>query len=131
LRAEPLAASETGDTNSGLSPGAAGALAYLAWWFSGLVMLLVEPRQPFVRFHAWQAVIAFGAVWLLGTALWLGGLVAMFVSMRLFQALVVAGQLVFAGGLVLGLVCLYKAWHGERWALPVVGRLAERLAARR
>jgi uncharacterized membrane protein len=124
----PPAGADTAATNTGLSPGAAGALAYLAWWFSGLVMLVVEPRHPFVRFHAWQAVIVFGTIWLAGTALWLGGLVAMFVSMQLFQTLAVAGQVVLFGGMVLGLVCLYKAWHGERWSLPVAGRLAERLS---
>jgi uncharacterized membrane protein len=125
---QPHAATEPATTNSGLSPGTAGALAYLVWWLSGVLLLLAEPRHPFVRFHAWQAVIAFGAIWLLGTGLWLGGLAAMFVSVRLFQGMVLAGQLVLAGGLVLELVCLYKAWHGERWALPVVGRVAERLA---
>jgi uncharacterized membrane protein len=117
-------------TNSGLSPGAAGALAYLMWWVSGVVMLLVEPRQGFVRFHAWQSIIAFGTIWLLGTTLWMGGLIAVFVSTRLFQTLAFAGQAVWVAGLLLWGICLYKAWHGERWALPGAGRLAERLARR-
>jgi uncharacterized membrane protein len=49
-------------THTGLRPRTAALLSYLAGPVSGLIMLVAEPAQPFVRFHAWQSVIALGAL---------------------------------------------------------------------
>jgi uncharacterized membrane protein len=59
---------ETGDGASiytGLTPRVAASLAYLAGPLSGALLLATEPASRFVRFHAWQAVLALG---LLGIA---------------------------------------------------------------
>ena len=45
---------------TGLTPRVAASLAYLAGPLSGALLLATEPASRFVRFHAWQAVLALG-----------------------------------------------------------------------
>jgi uncharacterized membrane protein len=45
-----------------------------------------------------------------------------------FQVMTFLSQVVLLTGVVLWLICLWKAFRGERWALPGVGPIADRLA---
>jgi len=88
-----------------------GALAYLFGWLSGVVLLLVS-KDSFVRFHAAQSIVVFGLI-----------NVVMFVP---FLNLVLAPILGLLG-LVLWLVLMFKAYQGEKWVVPVVGKWAQKL----
>ena len=48
-------------SSTGLSPRLAAALSYAGWWLTGIVFYVLE-RDPFARFHAAQAIAAFGAI---------------------------------------------------------------------
>jgi uncharacterized membrane protein len=49
--------------------------AYLLFWVSGLLLLIFERRNQNVRQHAWQSVVVFGGLSILGFAFTiLGGL---------------------------------------------------------
>ena len=50
------------ETSTGLQQNVAGVLCYVLGWISGIVMLILEPNNKFVRFHAFQSIIAFGAL---------------------------------------------------------------------
>ncbi len=115
-------------TTTGLEPHVAAMLAYLGWWLTGILFLLLERHNRFVRFHAAQALVAFGALSALITALMTGGFVLVIVSDRGFQALTLLSQIVLLTAVLAWLVCLWKAYQGKRWALPGVGAIAERLA---
>jgi len=39
-------------TSTGLSPNVAGLLCYVAGWITGIIFLVLEQRNKFVRFHA-------------------------------------------------------------------------------
>ena len=66
--AEPQGAKDASTASStGLDPNFAAALSYLAGPFSGILILLVERSNPYVRFHAWQAVLGLGGLGLLAT----------------------------------------------------------------
>ena len=47
-------------TSTGLDENVAGLLCYVLGWISGIVFLLIEPENKFVRFHAIQSIIVFG-----------------------------------------------------------------------
>ncbi len=47
-------------TSTGLEENVAGLLCYVLGWVSGVILLLVESQNPFVRFHAAQSIIVFG-----------------------------------------------------------------------
>ncbi len=56
-------------TNTGLRPNVAAVLSYLLGWVSGLFFLIVERDNEFVRYHAMQSTIIFGAVTAVGIGL--------------------------------------------------------------
>src|SRR5690242_1383156 len=49
---------------TGLDENVAGFLCYIAGWLTGLIFFLIDKR-PFVRFHAAQSMITFGALHLI------------------------------------------------------------------
>lgn len=106
---------------AGLQENVAGLLCYLLGWITGLVFFLIDKR-PFVRFHAMQSIITFGALnvlyWIFAWSGWLGGLVGWaFVGLL--------SMLLGLLGLVCWILLMVKAYQGERFKLPVVGDLAE------
>jgi uncharacterized membrane protein len=102
-------------TTSGLDENVAGALTYAFGWITGLVFLVTEPSNRFVRFHALQSVILFG-----------GLSIAWLVSMSIppigwFLAFVVIPPV----SAVLWLLLMFKAYQGERFKIPVTGDMAD------
>ena len=115
-------------SSTGLDPRTAAALAYLAGPLSGALVLWVETANRDVRFHAWQSIAGLGAlvlaVILSGTLAVLGLFVSatvMLTMLRVATGLTVVLALVWA-------LCLWKAFAGGRWKLPVAGNFAERRA---
>jgi uncharacterized membrane protein len=47
------------ETSSGLKQNVAGVICYI-WWVGAIVMLIAEPKNKFVRFHAFQSIVVFG-----------------------------------------------------------------------
>lgn len=95
------------------------AVAYLGWWVTGLVLLLTQKKNDYVRFHAMQSMIVFGAITLVYIALGivpvLGWLLALLI-----------GPILGIGSFVLWLLLMYKAYIGEKYKLPYFGALAEK-----
>lgn len=101
-------------TATGLSPRAAALLAYSGWWLTGALMLILEPRQPFVRAHARHAARVLGTLWLAGALLWAVGVAVAFVSPGLARAAALGAQLVWGAGVVswgLGLWRVLRSGH--------------------
>ena len=98
-----------------LEPNIAGLLCYVLGWISGIVFLILEQKNRFVRFHAIQSIIVFGSLNLAGTILghipWIG---------PFFGAVI--GVLAF----VLWIVLMVKAYHNQLYKIPLAGGLAEK-----
>ena len=108
-------------STTALEPNVAGLLSYLGLWISGLVFILIEKENKFVRFHAMQSIVTFGAF----TVLWIpfSILSQMDILRVLFGILqAVTGVLAF----VLWIVLMIKAYQGERYKLPIAGDIAEK-----
>jgi uncharacterized membrane protein len=118
----------TDRAGSGLSPNVLAALAYAAWWVTGVAVLAIERRDPFVRFHAWQSIMGLGALWLAGVMFYVAAFLVLSVSAAGFTALLWVAAIVWLVGLAAWIGCLLKAWNGQRWKLPLVGAVAERYA---
>lgn len=96
------------------------ALAYSVGLVSGVIVLWVEKTDSYVRFHAWQSVLAFTA--------------AAAVSMLLPTVPVVGDWGLTHVAFRLSVVVLYvflivKALSGERYKLPLLGDLATNLSS--
>jgi uncharacterized membrane protein len=101
-----------------LEPNIAGLLCYVLGWISGIVFLILEQKNRFVRFHAIQSIIVFGSLNLAGTILSHVPLVGGF-----FGAVI--GILAF----ILWIVLMVTAYHNQFYKVPLAGDLAERFSA--
>lgn len=100
-----------GKTALGLPKNTTAALAYVLGWLSGLVVFLVEKEDKFVRFHALQSIVTFGFFNVLVMVPVVGWMLS---------------PLVFIVSLVTWILCLVKAYQGEKFKLPVVGNFVEK-----
>lgn len=117
-------------SSTGLQPSIAGALAYLAGPFSGFVILLAERTNRYVRFHAWQAIIALGGLGLLAVGVLISAFLGLFVSPVLFRTLYISAAVIGFVWLFVWATCVVMAFLGSAWKLPLAGPLAERRAVR-
>ena len=116
-----------GQTSStGLDPNIAAALSYLAGPFSGLLLLLVEKQNAYVRFHAMQSILGLGGLWLLAAALGVAAVLTVFVSATGFALLLYAAWATGGVWIIVWIICLVKAFTGDAWKMPIAGRYAER-----
>ena len=103
-----------------LEPNVAGLLCYVLGWITGLIFFLIEEKDEFVRFHAVQSMIVFGA-WMV---------IEIVFDTALHSVSHTAGS-IFSSlwgllGFVLWIVLMIKAYQGKRFKLPVSGELAEK-----
>src|SRR5688500_16430033 len=121
---------EASSATGGLEQNVAGLLCYLVGWISGLIFLLIDKR-PFVRFHGAQSIALFltcMAVWIgfwivtiiLGVITTILGFPFGFLTMFLFPLIIIGsfGAFIF---------CMYKAYNNEKYKLPVIGDMVERM----
>ena len=105
----------------------AAFLSYSSLWLTGLLFLLFEKRNRFVRFHAMQSLLFFGGVNVLYIVL---------ISIMVHEVPFLFGLAIFA--FVLLNVVAFVAWivgmvgaiRGKYVKLPFVGDLAERCVNR-
>ena len=106
---------ELGKTSTGLQANAAGLLCYLFGWVTGLIFLLIEKENKFVRFHAMQSLVLFGGIFVANIVLMfipvIGPLVSILLSLLAF---------------VLWIVLMVKAYQGECYKAPIAGNIAEK-----
>lgn len=120
-------------TTTGLMPNVAAGLACLLTLVTGIIFLVLEKRNRFVRFWAMQATV-FGAVWLAANlALWVVGFVFghipvinIFVGILLFFVSLALG----IAGLILWIIMLVKSFGGQEWDAPFLGKIARQQLAK-
>ena len=119
---------EPAPSSTGLSPQTAAALAYLAGPFSGALLIGTERTSRFVKFHAWQSLVGLGALG--GTALLLLVLafLMLVVSPTAFRTMLWLSAISAGAWLILWGLCLFQAYRGRLWKLPLAGSFAERRA---
>jgi uncharacterized membrane protein len=113
-----------------LAENVAGLLCYVLGWVTGLIFFLTDKR-PFVRFHAAQSIVVFGALMILRIIVGM-----MFVTSGLagigtgFSLGIMLSGLLSIVGLVLWILLMVKAYQGERYRLPIAAEFADKLAGK-
>lgn len=123
MRTESASKQKAGVGGDNLS----GALAYVSF-IPALVFLLVDRyrKNPFVRFHSIQCLLFWLVCAVLAIVVRVVFLVLLFIPivgplLAVLFVVVVALAAVFTW-----IILLVKAFQGERFALPVIGDLAEK-----
>ena len=96
-------------SSTGLPKNTAAALSYVLGPITGVIFLVLE-KDPFVRFHAMQSIVVFSVLFVLQ---WVLGLTIILLALV---------PLISVLGFVLWLLLIYKAWQGEEWEVPVLGK---------
>ena len=104
-------------TALGLNRNVSALLSYALGWVSGLAVILIEKDDDFVRFHAMQSILTFGALTLLSLV---------FGSMFMFIGIM--SSLIQIAGIALWILLMVKAYQGEKFMLPIIGEMAEQWA---
>ena len=102
-------------TSTGLEENVAGLLCYVLGWITGLVFILIEKENKFVRFHAMQSIIVFGALTVVRIVLGFIPFIGVILN-------IIIGIL----ALVLWIVLMIKAYQGTKYKVPWAGDLAEK-----
>jgi len=105
------------ETSSGLKENLAGLLCYALGIITGLFFFLTEKKNKFVRFHSLQAIF-FSVVWLILQAAI--GILFSFMPF-LFKFILPLINLV---GVIFWVILMVKAYQGEYFLLPVLGKMA-------
>jgi uncharacterized membrane protein len=109
---------EPSGTSTGLSPNIAGLLCYVGIWISGIIFLVLEQKNKFVRFHAAQSIVAFGTLTVAGIILGLLPVVGDAFS-----------TIIGIIGFIVWIIMIIKASNGEWYKLPWAGDVAEKIVA--
>lgn len=109
-------------TTMGLDENVAGALCYVLGFITGIIFLVMEKDNKFVKFHAVQSIATFLPLMVIG---WIISS-AMFWSLSMIWMVGMVSSLIFLIELILWLVLMMKAFQGEKFKLPIVGDIAEK-----
>ena len=104
----------TEKTSTGFDANVAAALSYLVGFVTGIIFLVIEKENKFVRFHAMQSTLVFA------------GIVAVDILLRIVPILgaLVVIFVVIPLSAILWLLLMFKAYQGQEFKLPLVGQMA-------
>lgn len=102
------------NTVLGIDQNLEALLCYVLGWVTGIVFLLLEKENEYVRFHAMQSLVTFLTLFVITMVVgWipiLGWIISFLVSIL---------------GLILWVMLMIKAYQGERYKLPYAGDFSE------
>lgn len=122
--------SQSPRSGGGMPSNVAGALAYLLGPITGVLFLIIEKEDRFVRFHAAQSVAVSVALIALSIALSIVGTVLAFVPILGWLIALLLSLVIGFGSFVLWLLLMFQAFQGKEWEVPVVGKYAREYASR-
>jgi uncharacterized membrane protein len=109
-----MAEQKNNKTKTGLEENVAGLLCYVVGWVTGIIFLVLEPENKFVRFHAIQSIVVFGAY---------------NVILIVFGWIPIIGWILDGilgvTAFILWIVLMVQASQGRMFKLPVSGNIAE------
>src|SRR4030042_2361198 len=105
-------------TSLGLDQNLAGLLCYVLGWVTGVIFLILE-KNKFVRFHAIQSIVTFGAITIISIPLWLLGWIPWVGILFL-----IISWFLWVFPFILWIGRLLNAYQGKKYKLPVAGNIA-------
>jgi len=105
----------SGKTSMGIEQNLAGLLCYALWWITGVVFLVMEKENRFVRFHAWQSIIVTVVFMIIGIVL----------NILPFVGFIL-GPIFWAFTVIIWIILMLKAYQGAMFKLPIAGDIAEK-----
>ncbi len=99
-----------------METNAASLLAYLLWFVTGLIFLLIEKKDETVRWHAAQSIVLWVGLFIFFVGLSISSMIP-FIGWMIALLIIPLASL---GAFILWIVLMIKAYQGQKWELPVV-----------
>jgi len=109
-------------TSLGLSENIEGALCYSFGFITGIIFLLLEDDNKFVKFHAIQSTIVFLPLFVIYATITFLPMVGMIMNMTYWPIIIPIFSFII---IIFWLFMMYKAFIGEKYKLPMAGDFAE------
>lgn len=116
-----------------------GLLCYLGFWVTGIIFLVIEKKDKFIRFHAMQSLVTFGIlniIWGIANNVrwgWVGGLGWGLGLGGFYGPGYIAGTVIFIVFFVLWwvlwAVMMYKAYHNQTYRIRGFATIADKCLA--
>lgn len=125
----PTMAKPEAETTVGMAPNVAGLLCYVLSWITGIIFAVIEKKSTFVKFHAWQSIVTFGALTVVQIVLAIiGGIATLTLSLGLALVVHVLSVIVWVITIGLWIALMILAYQGRKWKVPLAGDWAEKRA---
>ncbi len=112
-----------------MQPHLAAALASFFLLIGGIIFLVIEKKDQYVRFYAMQSVFLGG--------LYIALSIGLSIAFAILHGVPLVGTLLMLVGLVVRLaiflawvMLVFKAFSGKEWEIPYLGKLARQQLAR-
>ena len=115
---------ESKATGTGLDQNIAALLSYVVGWVTGIVFYIIEKENNYVRFHAMQSIVVFGAFTVVQIILNILSIIPAIGVLFWIMSILVS-----VAGFVLWVVLMLKAYQGEMYKVPWAGDYAEKMIA--
>ncbi len=102
-------------TALGIDENIEGLLCYVLGFITGILFLVLEKDNKFVRFHAMQSIATFLIIFVIS-------MVIRFIPVIGWVLSPIIGLV----ALILWLLLMFKAYKGEKYKLPIAGDFAEK-----
>ncbi len=106
---------ENEKTALGIDENIEGLLCYVLGFVTGIIFLVLEKENKFIRFHAMQSLATFLSIFIIVTIIGWIPIIGWLISI-----------LITPFSLILWILLMYKAYKGEKFKLPIVGDFAEK-----
>ena len=123
---DPVVGPQT--TSTGLAPSVAGLLSYVLGPITGILFLVLEKENRFVRFHAAQSVAVGVALVIPSILLTVLSTILAFIPILGWIVAALAGLGFSLLTFILWLLLMYRAFQGDEWEAPIVGKYARQYA---
>lgn len=132
---QPQGGTQQGGSSTNMDPKLAALLSYLLGIIGGIIFIVIEKDNKYIRFHAAQSIVFFAAAIVAGIAIMvIGGILSAIPGLG-----IIAGLLTLVISLIypllivaVAILLMVKAWTGyddnETFKLPVLGGIADNIA---
>lgn len=128
LEDEKEAEENISETILGINERLEGALCYVLWFITGLIFLVIE-KNKFVRFHAIQSIATFIPLYMIAAAV-----EKVLMSPTISFTISILGTIIYIAILtviwtliaVVWVILIYKASKGEKYKVPIIGKIADK-----